>query len=265
MRLIFAFIILAAASSAATAGTIGTDGRLAIADYAKQHGMDAAWARKLFGASGRIKCPSYASSAFLIHRSDIVLTARHVVIPASIKPADWTRPTRCSFELSSDGITSTWNDVDVKTIVYPEEKPGSSAARFDWIAMKLASPIPDVTPYELPGVPPAPDDDIISVTLRQDGLPYQDWNERIVESCRVRDLVDIDEIPGSGLKIDCSATKGASGGALVRQGAYGLEAVGVLTASTNSCAAYDALSCFSFAVGISEDMRRAIRSLAGEQ
>ena len=266
-QLILVFLMLVAISSPGAAGTIGTDGRLAIADYARQHDMDAISVRRLFGASGRIKCPSYAASAFLVYRSDIVLTARHVVIPTASTNsyADWQRPTHCGFELSADGITSTWYDVDVTTMVYPLERLRSSADRFDWIAMKLTKPVPAVIPYKLSSTPPAADDSVTSITVRQEGLPYQDWNERIVESCMVRNVVDIDEIAGSGLQIDCSATQGASGGAVVRPGADGLEVVGVLTASSNSCKEYDALSCFTFALGISEDIKRAIHSLAGEQ
>jgi hypothetical protein len=266
MRLISGLLILVGMSSPGQAGTIGADNRLAIADYAKQHGMDAVSARKLFGASGRIMCPSYAASAFLVHRGDIVMTARHVVIPASGANAykDWKRPSHCRFEVSADGITSSWYDVDVKSIVFPTDPLRSPSDRFDWIAMKLTSPITGVQPYKLSGVPVKINDIVTSVTLRQDGLSHYSWNERIVATCRVKDIVDIDQISGSGLKIDCSATKGASGGAVVRAGANGLQLVGVLTATTRSCNQYKALSCFTFAVGISEDVKRAIRSLADE-
>ena len=267
MRLILGLPILVAMSSLGAAGTIGADNRLSIADYAKQHQMDAVSARKLFGASGRIMCPSYAASAFLVYRSDIVMTARHVVIPTSGANAykDWTRPSHCRFELSADGIISSWYDVDIRSIVYPTEALRSASDRFDWIAMKLKSPITDVQPYKLPNVSVKIEDIVTSITLRQDGLPDYDWNERIVETCTVKDIVDIDQVSGSGLKINCSATKGASGGAVVKADADGMHLVGVLTATTRSCSEYRTLSCFSFAVGISEDIKRAIRSLAGEQ
>jgi hypothetical protein len=264
MRSILALVLILAGSSPGAAGTIGTDDRLPIAEYAKQHEMDILSARKLFGASGRIKCPSYAATAFLVHRSDIVMTARHVVVPGP-NYADWKPPDHCAFEVSEDGVTSTWYDVDTTTIVYPMERLRSGSDRFDWIAMRLKEPIPDVVPYRLPALPAAVNDDITAITLSQDGLPFHAWNERIVEDCNVRGIVDLDEIPGSVLKIDCSATRGASGGALVRQGADGLELVGVLTATTNSCNEYSPLWCFSFAVGMSEDIKQAIRALVGEQ
>ncbi|OWK19630.1 hypothetical protein AJ88_40980 [Mesorhizobium amorphae CCBAU 01583] len=110
------------------AGTIGADKRLAIADHAKQHKMDTLAARKLFGASGRIMCPFNAASAFLVYKSDIVLSARHVVLPEpSMKSyAGASRPSHCSFELSTDGVKSTWYEVDVKTIVTRKTKSGPS-------------------------------------------------------------------------------------------------------------------------------------------
>lgn len=266
MRLSLGLLILVVMSSQGTAGTIGTDNRMAIADYAKLHRMDAVSARKQFGASGRIMCPSYAASAFLVYRSDIVMTARHVVIPTSGANAykDWKRPSHCRFELSADGVGSSWYDIDVTSIVYPLETSGSAIDRFDWIAMKLLRPIVGVQPYELSSGPSKSDDIVIAVTLRQEGLPHYDWNERIVEICRVRDIMDIDQVAGSGLQLDCSATKGASGGAVLEPTAEGMQLKGVLTATTHSCGEYRPLSCFSFAVGISEDIKRVIRSLAGE-
>jgi Trypsin-like peptidase domain len=260
-------IALLAISSQAMAGTIGADQRLAIADYARRHNMDVASARKLFGASGRIMCPFNAASAFLVHRSDIVLTARHAVIPepSMHSYAGYARPSRCAFELSSDGITSTWYEVNVEAIVYQEGKQRSTTDRFDWIALKLVDPIPGVTPYMLPRELPAAREKVTLVTLRQEGFPREDWNERIVEDCSVRNIANIDGVPGSGLKTDCSATRGASGGALVRQGADGLEVIGVHSSVTGSCRKYSSRSCYSFAVGISEDVSKAIRVLAGEQ
>ncbi|MDX8502059.1 trypsin-like serine protease [Mesorhizobium sp. VK4C] len=265
-RIALVFYILVAASSMAMAGTVGADKRLAIADYAKQHKIDEPAARKLFGASGRIMCPFNAASAFLVYKSDIVLSARHVVLPEpSMKSyAGASRPSRCAFELSSDGEKSTWYEVDVKTIIYPENKERSFTDRFDWIVMKLTKPIPDVTPYALTDTALAADDDVTMVTLRQDDFPHDGWNERIVEDCKIRKVIDIDAIAGSGLKLYCSAAPGASGGALVRQGPKGIEAVGIQSSITRSCKKFNARSCYSFAVGLSEDVRKAIRQLAGE-
>jgi hypothetical protein len=266
MRIILGLVILFGLASHAMTGTVGTERRLAIADYAKQQNMDKAAARNLFAASGRIMCPFNAASAFLVYRNDIILTARHVIIPeASMNSyAGYGRPSHCAFEVSTDGIRSTWYEVDVKTIFWPEGKQRSFTDRFDWIVMKLMTPIPNITPYQISDGLPTANDDVALVTLRQEGFPHEDWNERIVGSCKVRKVVDIDGVTGSGLKTDCSATSGASGGALVRKSASGLEVIGVQSSVTRSCKKFSARSCYSFAVGISDEVKRAIRSLAGE-
>lgn len=265
-RLTLVLAILLSVIPGAMAGKIGKDKRLPIAAYAKQHKLDVADARKQFGASGRIMCPFNAASAFVVFRNDIVMTARHVAFgDASFNSyAGPGRPRHCSFEVSEDGITSTWHEVAIETLIAPEEKQRSFADRFDWVIMKLEKPIPGVAPYALPGERLTAGDAIL-VTVRQEGFPHEDWNERIVEDCAVRKLVDIDGIADSGLKTDCSATNGASGGALLKQGANGLEVIGVMSSVTNSCKKFNSKSCYSFAVGLSEDIRKAIRALAGEQ
>jgi hypothetical protein len=266
VRRLIAFFMLGVVTWQAAAGTIGADQRLAIANYASENGLDAASARKLFGASGRIMCPFNAANAFLIHRRDIVLTARRVVLldPNRHAFSGVGRPSHCAFEVSADGVKSTWHEVDVETVIWLPIEQRSFTDRFDWIVMKLENPIPDVVPYALPNRLPEAGDDVTLVTLRQDDIPHDDWNERILEDCNIRDVVDIDGVPGSGLKTDCSAAPNASGGALVRKSWNGPEVVGVQSSSTRACRKYDERSCNSFAVGLHEDIRQAILSLADE-
>lgn len=265
MRILLALLFMAA-SSIAGAGPIGTDKRLTISDYAKAHSTDPLALRKTFAASGRIMCPFNAASAFLVYRNDIVLTARHVVMPEpSMNPyAGYSLPSRCGFEVSTDGVTSTWYEADVKTIIHSQKKQRSSTDRFDWIVMKLVKPVPDIVPYGLAEAAPTKSEDVTMITVRQEDFQV-DWNERIVEDCKIKKLVDIDAIAGSGLKLDCSAARGASGGVVARQGPKGLEAVGIQSSfSGGACPKFNASTCYSFAVGISEDVKKAIRTLAGE-
>jgi hypothetical protein len=259
-------LLFAVASSTAGAGTIGSDSRLAIADYAKAHNTEELAARKLFAASGRIMCPFNAASAFLVYRNDIVLTARHVVMPEPSMNfyAFNSRPGSCSFEVSTDGVTSTWYEADMKAVIYPESKQRSFTDRFDWIVMKLVKPIPDIVPYGLADAAPTTDEDVTMVTLRQEDFQV-DWNERVVEDCKIKKVIDIDAIADSGLKLDCSADHGSSGGVVARRGPQGLEAVGIQSSmSIGACPKFNATTCYSFAVGISEDVKKAIRTLAGE-
>jgi hypothetical protein len=101
------------------------------------------------------------------------------------------------------------------------------------------------------------------VTIRQEDCRQDGWSERIVEDRRIKKVVNIDAIAGSGLKTDCSAARGASGGVVATQGRKGL--VGIQSSmSDGACQKFNASTCYSFAVGISEDVKKAIRTLAGE-
>jgi hypothetical protein len=266
-RALLVFTALIIVSAQASAGTIGRDGRIPIDAYAKRQGMQPLEARKLLAANGRIMCPFNAATAFLVHRNDIVMTARHTVIPEPSQNAYAAvgRPNRCGFEISVDGKTSAWYDVDVASITWPQERQRSFTDRFDWIIMKLSSPVHGVTPYRLADLPARDGDKVELVSLRQDKSPYQDWNERIVESCRVRRVLTIDKQSGSGLKTDCSAFSGASGGPILRRSATGLEVLGVQSSGSPSCRKYNERTCASWAVGISDEVKRAIRKLAASE
>ena len=246
----------------AAGGTIGSDDRMSISEYASRHSEDLPAVRRRFGASGRIMCPFGEASAFLVDRSDIVVTARHVLYPEKEMHAYAGRMSinRCGFELT-DGDHSTWYKVDVTSFVSPQDKQRSVTDRFDWVAMKLEAPIEGVTPYRLPEEPPKVGEVVDLVTIRQDGFPKDTWNERLIAECRIGVIATIDGRAAAGLKTDCSATPGASGGALVRRGPKGLEAVGVQSSVTASCGRFDARSCFSFGVGLGPDLKAAIVAL----
>lgn len=256
------WLTLAVLPLPAAAGTIGSDDRLSISDYAQRHGQDLAAVRGRFGASGRIMCPFGEASAFLVDRGDIVVTARHVLYPEKEMHAYAGRMSinRCGFELT-DGEHSTWHKVDVHSFTYPDDKQRSVTDRFDWVVMKLEAPVEGVTPYRLPDAPARVGDRVDLVTIRQDGFPKDGWNERVIAECRVGATEAIDGRPASGLKTDCSSATGSSGGALVRQGPRGLEAIGVHSSVTASCGRFDPRTCFSFDVGVGPDLKAAVATL----
>ena len=249
---------------AAFAGVIGSENRQAIDDYARNRHMSADQARQTFAASGRIMCNFSAASAFLVYRNNIVVTARHVVYSEPDQPSYAGRMNvhRCGFEVT-DGKASTWHNVDIKTITYLSDKQRSHADRFDWVVMRLFGPVDGVTPYRLPSAPAKVGEAATAVTIRQDGFPKQDWNERILADCKVRNTRAIDAIPAAGVETDCSQGAGASGGALLRQTADGYEAIGILSSSTEGrCRRFDPVQCHTFAVGLTGPVIDAIRSLA---
>jgi V8-like Glu-specific endopeptidase len=263
LRLLLCVALIA--TSAANAGTIAADDRLALKDYAAARKLDAANLRQKYGASGRIQCPSGEASAFLVYKKNIVVTARHVLYPEKEMHsyAGKISIRRCAFEVS-DGVTSTWYKVDVSSFRYPQENQRSVTDRYDWVVMKLNYPLPNVVPYQLPDKYPPTNSGVTMVTIRQDGFPHDDWNERVLADCKIRNIRYIDQKPFSGLQTDCSATTGASGAALVRDGANGVEVVGIQSSVTRSCSGFDDQYCYSFAVGMYEDIKNAIRTMGDE-
>jgi len=255
-----------APTNGANAGTIGADNRKSIEKYAEIHKADVEKLRKQFGATGRIMCPFGEASAFLVHKANIVLTARHNLFPEKEMKSYSGKPSifRCGFELT-DGKTSTWYEVDVNSFVYPEEKQRAIVDRFDWVVMRLTAPIAGVTPYRIRVSKALKGDAVIVSTIRQEGFRDDSWNARILGDCTIRNVVNIDDVAGSGLFTDCSANFGASGGALLRQTAQGLEAVGIMSStSRKDCKKYRRKSCSSYAVGLSSDVAKAIRKLAAQ-
>jgi Trypsin-like peptidase domain len=248
------------------AGVVGKENREAIKDYAARRNLDLLQLRNRFMASGRIMCPFGAASAFLVHHNDVVMTARHNLFPEKQMNAYAGKGAinRCGFEIT-DGEKSTWHKVDVRSFVFPDDKQRSTTDRFDWIIMKLEQPLRDVVPYRLPTRPVARGLPIVAVSIRQEGFPKHDWNERIVTECTIKDIDAIDGLALSGLRTDCSATLGASGGALLREGENGLEVVGVQSSSPNErCGGYNSKSCYSFAVGMSEAVKAAIVGISSK-
>lgn len=250
----------------AHAGVVGTDDRQTMADYAIHQKQAIAAVRQQFQASGRIMCPFGEASAFLADRNNIVVTARHVLFPEKQMHAYAGKGSinRCGFELT-DGTQSTWYKVDVKSFVYPDDKQRSIFDRFDWVVMKLEVPIQGVTPYHLANQPPSVGDSVELVTIRQNDFPQDGWNERLVADCKIRAVEAIDDKSASGLQTDCSASGGASGGALVKRGSDGWDVVGIMSSSTPSCPRFDAHSCFTFDVGVYDDVKEAVHSLSGSK
>lgn len=252
------------ASPCAEAGVIGKEDRQSLPDYAQSHSLDVDAAYRTFAASGRIMCNLSNASAFLVYRSDIVVTARHVLYPELDQGAYAGRLNvhRCGFE-TTDGKTSTWHYADVKTITYLPDKQRSHADRFDWVVMRLNQPIADVTPYRLPSVPPRFGEAVTDVTIRQDGFVKQDWNERVLADCKIGGLRVIDDIASAGVETDCSQGAGASGGAVLRKTAEGYEALAVISSATRrDCPRFDSDNCYSFAVGLTQPVIDAIKAVA---
>ncbi|MBV1702165.1 MAG: trypsin-like peptidase domain-containing protein [Hyphomicrobiales bacterium] len=260
--LAFGSVAMALTFSTPRPGQIEGETRESIADYAKANHLSLTQARQEFAATGRIECPFDASSAFLVYQNDIVITARHVLF--SRMPGRYISHgaiNRCAFE-TSDGKTSVWHMVDVKSITYPDLATGTFFDNTDWAIMKLQKPIDGITPYRLPELPAKAGEKILDVTTRQANFPKEDWNERLVSQCAIRDVESFKDAPAGGLKLDCAMSGGASGSPILRKSAKGWTALGLASAGKANCRGYDRAKCFNFAVGLYPGLQAAIKKLA---
>lgn len=248
-------------SAHAFAGVIGHDDRLAIADFAKNVGMTEADARKKFAASGRIMCPFNEGTAFLVGSNDTIVTARHNQRDARVDGKK-TILVNCAFEVSLDGA-STWYEIDPSSIEYPDQKQRSATDRFDWIVMKLKNPVVGVTPYRIPTAPIELDTSVTVASIRQDDFPHDDWNERVVSTCAVRKVWNIDGIAASGLETDCDLTDNATGAPVLRETKDGMEVIGIQSSGNiEPCQEFAPKKCGNWAVGFTDEIAKAVQKLA---
>jgi V8-like Glu-specific endopeptidase len=262
-----AFIVLlgvleALSSTSALAGIIGDDDRLAIADYAKKVGMTETEARSKFAASGRVMCPFNEGSAFLVGSNDTIVTARHNIFREARMAAGNVKLGNCAFEVSLGG-SSTWYEVDTRSIEFSTKEQRTIADRFDWIALKLKNPVIGVTPFKIPSSRVTANTPITIVSIRQEGFPHDDWNERVVSTCAIREVWNIDNVPASGLETDCDLTVKSSGSPLLRETSEGLEVVGIQSSGViKPCRKFKSTKCSNWAVGFTDEIAKAAEKLA---
>lgn len=110
-ELLFSLLTLAAIFiplETVVAAVVGADNRRSIEKYAQIHGADVEELRKLYGATGRIMCPFGEARAFLVHKANFVVTARHNLFAEKEMKGYSAKPSilRCGFEVTN-GKTST--------------------------------------------------------------------------------------------------------------------------------------------------------------
>jgi Trypsin-like peptidase domain len=265
--LVCALALVALGSASGRTAVIGLDDRRTFPQYVVEHSLDADQAWHTFAPSGRLICNLNVASAFLVYRSNIIVTARHVLYPELDQKsyAGRMRIHKCGLEIT-DGKNSVWHYVDLSTITYLSDPQRSHTDRFDWLVMRLPTPIEGLTPYELPSDKPKVGEPVTAVTSNQLDFPPNGVTEHVIADCHVQDVVSIDGIDGAGLKTDCSANGGASGGAVIRKSGTGYEAIGLISSNTSyPCPSFQAYGCFSFAVGITGPVVNAIKRLASPE
>src|SRR5262249_31870800 len=154
-----------------------------------------------FGATGLVRCGNMLGTAQLVLRRDLIVTAAHVLIgPRSSGD--------CVFV---PGLGSGHPiPIETSTIRSGSHAPMSQAATRDWAVARLAAPVSAASPYGL-GVPGR----LGAVTLAGagNGSPARFGTE----ACAIRKILQTSADGIRELAIDCSASPGSSGAALLDQ------------------------------------------------
>lgn len=227
------------------------DRRLDPTEHARREGANSSAARARFGATGIVRCGGAIGTAQLVLRSDVIITAGHVLIGPDGSPRG-----ACTFQPSVD-IGASPILIDMQLLKAGSTKPLSEVATRDWAVARLSAPVAGVTPYGLAA--PAADPDSVFLYAAGNG-----GADRMgIEHCRARPLVATSSEGIREIAIDCSTGPGASGAALLDAGRR-IVAIYVGYRSTNpeQVLPFSARH-YNFAISVDGSFRRALLAAAG--
>jgi hypothetical protein len=153
-----------------------------------------------FGAIGLVRCGNVVGTAQLVLHRDVIVTAAHVLVGPEARGGN------CMF-LPGMGSGQPVA-IQTETIRAGSQAPLSQAATRDWAVARLAAPV-FASPYALaaPGTQPG----TVTLCAGGNGSPTHFGTE----TCTVRRVVKVAPDGIRELAIDCSASPGGSGAALL--------------------------------------------------
>jgi hypothetical protein len=130
-------------------GVIDDADRRTEADYAREHGEPVEAVKKRFAATGSINCAAgrVFGSAQLTIRNDIITTSAHALLePRTCQKK--AEPADCVFSVQSTGRERT---IRIKSKIASgfDGMNCPQLAADDWLILKLAEPVSDITPYQV--------------------------------------------------------------------------------------------------------------------
>jgi hypothetical protein len=259
-RLTLVFALVVASSAAASAN--GSCPRLDVGRIVdpfvpmvsmqgdRRQGADSSALGVRFGATGIVRCGGATGTAQLVMRSDVIITAAHVLIGPGGSP-------RASCTFRSNAAAGSPVSIEMASLKSGSTNPLSEAAIRDWAVARLSAPVAGATPYGLaaPGANPA------SVFLSAAGNGAAD--RMGIERCSARPLTATASDGIREIAIDCSTGPGASGGALLDAGRR-VVAIYVGYRSTNPEQTLPfSTRHYNFAISVDGSFRRALLAAAG--
>jgi hypothetical protein len=244
---------------------IGRDDRLPLARLAASQDAGDRRLAEAARASGLITCDNGRfGSAALVARADVIVTAGHLFFGI----ADIRRG-RVACVYIHDGMPGSPRiPVELASLRLGAERVTGvnicSNGR-DWAVMRLARPVPGVTPYQIASGVPAAGAPAAMVSHGGSTAAALRGPGGHAGRCQVRDLIGPCRQTNLPLILtDCDAETGSSGGALLVEDG-GRWAIGGITrgASPAGATAYDRERAYHMAVPIAGPLARAIREMAG--
>jgi hypothetical protein len=250
-------------------GVIGADDRQVLTKFDPSPAISAKTLRKRLGATHRMVCEDQAASANLVLTNDTVVTVAHLLVRPDGSRRDIAK---CAFVVDRNGRTTRY-PVRVETLRIGKFR-GADKRVFglldivnDWMVIRLARPVPGITPYLLPveadgaffaGKP------VTTVSALTDNWPSKRETLRLAERCTLRNQFGGARERHAVMVMDCDVGYGSSGGAiLVGISTPRPRLLGLMTdfKEEGDCIAYDPSNCFSAGIAMRASVIEAIRSV----
>ena len=192
----------------------GHDARRPPERFAAEHGLDAAAVARSHAASGLIQCGNAHGAGQITLADDVVTTAAHVFYDENGFP----RARTCSFDLTVDG-GEVHVPIEVADIVAGSTRPYDVDPAHDWAVARLAHPVAGVKPY---GIATDVHENEAMTFVARGHIDWGGAKQLSMQDCTLHDHISDGEEGTREFSFDCDTGDGASGGALMFDGAPSL-------------------------------------------
>lgn len=260
---LLALACLVAFTRGAAGAIIDREKRMSWEDYAKSIGKTTEEVYKKFSATGLIICGHEGATANVVLRNDVVLTVAHMFYDEKCQPIidDFSK---CYFRTRPlPGQKAKYIDLDVNSMIFGEKC--SLNASFDWVALKLKQPVPDVKPYRIGRKCMLTENmKVFNIAYYHSGFGDPKDPPPAVQVCNVTTRGFTGRVTG-GFLSDCNSAKGASGSAITCGDESDLYITGMLSMGNDPSydyKPYDEFKNATIITDVSGDSVRAVVDLA---
>jgi hypothetical protein len=196
---------------------VGGENRVSLKPFARSLGLSEEETKKMFAATGQMKCGNQYTTVQLSGKNNLVTTAAH-----AIRHEDSCKKLNLPCEIQFPYSSNPSKIYRMKPNSWKDGGCEVGQSKTDWAVFELDSPVPNVTPYEIPedGHFVRTPKTVLKVAARAHNFTPTEGEEKIkhnynFELCRIRDR---DLFSNVNLQTDCDSGKQTSGaGELILQ------------------------------------------------